>query len=173
MIKDWPKKHTAGRPPKYTDPEEMRKAINVYYRDCEHRGVAPTIPGLAGACGFSSRQSLFDYSAKTDEFAAVINDARRYIEQHRVEQMLNRTSGFSGHIFDLKANFGYQDRQQVEHFNPDGNMGTKVLTVLPQEPKSLEEWMHWYEMTQRRDPDAIEVQSESVSTQRLSEWELP
>lgn len=171
MIKDWPQKPARGRPPKYTDPEEMRKAINIYYRDCERRGVAPTIPGLAGACGFESRDFLFKYSAKSDAFASVINDARRYIEQHRVEQLLNKTSGFSGHIFDLKANFGYRDKTEVEHSNPDGNMGTKVLTVLPKEPKSLEEWMHWYEMTQRKDPDSIDISPSEAAPQ--GEWQLP
>lgn len=113
---------TFGRPPTYTDPIEMQKKIDEYFRggmtkktmytkDGDPYEVPiPTITGLVLYLGFDGRQSFYDYEKKP-EFSYTIKKARSFIEKE-YEQILI-TTGSSGAIFALK-NFGWHDKTEVE-----------------------------------------------------------
>lgn len=107
----------AGRPPKYKTPEEMQKVIDEYFEsvtltDDTGRIVSsmPTMTGLANALDMC-RQSLCNYSEK-DEFLDTIKKARMKVEE-ALERHLYGT-GVTGVIFNLKNNFGWKDKQEVE-----------------------------------------------------------
>lgn len=96
-----------GRPPKYKTPEEMQMVIDDYFGKV---GDKPTMSGLALELGMS-RQALCDY-AKKDEFLDTIKSARLRVEA-ALEQHLFSGS-VAGVIFNLKNNFGWKDKTEVE-----------------------------------------------------------
>ena len=97
-----------GRPLKYKTPEEMQKAVDAYFVDIEANDRVPTIAGFALYLGFDSRISLYNYEGRP-EFLSVIKKARARIEAVVEALMLSR--GHAGHIFWLKNNAKYEDKQ--------------------------------------------------------------
>ncbi len=112
-----------GRPPKFSNPEELQVKIDDYFKS----GVAkrdiivgtgankkvvqiplPTITGLILSCGFADRYSFYEYEKKQD-FTYTIKRARARIEKE-YEEMLQSGLG-AGAIFALK-NFGWIDKQE-------------------------------------------------------------
>ena len=122
-----------GRPPKYTDPGEMQRIIDAYFKSCEGEvlrdgndepvlnkfGEAvmvgqrpPTMTGLALALGFADRSSLMDYKGKR-AFAHVIRRAKSRLEQYAEERLYDR-DGQRGAQFSLQNNFkGWKDVKDV------------------------------------------------------------
>ena len=98
----------AGRPPKYESPEEMQKAIDLYF---ESNPDFPTINGLAVSLDFESRQSMYDY-AKKGEFSYTIKRALTKIEEKHEKNLYQ--AGASGSIFWLK-NREWTDKSSVDH----------------------------------------------------------
>jgi hypothetical protein len=88
----------------------------------------PTVAGLAYALGFSSRQSLYDYSKRGDDLAAVVNRAKLRIEGHH-ERLLSVKDRCTGSIFWLK-NHGWTDSQELRH---SGMVGTAAVPMTPEE----------------------------------------
>ena len=66
----------------------------------------PTIPGLALALGFSSRQSLYNYKARK-EFVDTISRAQTRVEQYTAEKLFDRDSQ-RGAQFALEYGFRYK-----------------------------------------------------------------
>ncbi len=125
----------AGRPPMYKTPEEMQEVIDKYFNErqpvqigVDMKGVPifrmnpPTVTGLALRLGFSSRQSFYDYEQKK-EFTYTIKRARLYCENYIEEGLYRGDIPPSAGIFSLK-NFGWSDKQEVEH---SGNMNIVYL----------------------------------------------
>lgn len=103
----------AGRPPVFNSPDEMQEKIDEYFEAANVAKDRPTITGLCLHLGLESRQSFYDYE-KRDGFSYTIKRARTWIE-HAYERLL--VSQYStGAIFALK-NFGWSDKQEIEHSN--------------------------------------------------------
>lgn len=117
----------AGRPPMISSPEEMQEKIDQYFKECDKKKRPYTVPGLALALGFSTRQSLLDYAEK-DEFVDTIKKAKLKIEAQRNDALIKGSGSPAGMIFDLKNNFGWKDKQEIEHSIPGGE--PPVLTNL-------------------------------------------
>lgn len=107
----------AGRPPKYKTAKEMQKVIDEYFEsvtycnpDTGREYCQPTMSGLADALDMC-RKTLCNYSHK-DEFLHTIKKARRKVEI-ALERHLYGNS-VTGAIFNLKNNFGWKDKQEVE-----------------------------------------------------------
>lgn len=111
-----------GRPRKFTEPEIMQKKIDAYFAECDDHGEPYTIPGLAYALGFVDRQAVSHYETYP-EFSPTIKRARLRIERQRNSGLVLGTGSAAGHIFDLKNNFGWKDKQEVEH---SGNLTVKM-----------------------------------------------
>lgn len=105
-----------GRPPTYSDPEEMQAKIEEYIALCQSKEERPIISGLAYHLGFESRQSFYDYE-KQPGFSYTIKRARSLIEIE-YEKRVGEGAGF---IFALK-NFGWTDKTEVDntHNFPQG-----------------------------------------------------
>lgn len=100
-----------GRPLKFETVEELEKKIEDYFRHCEQNELPYTVSRLAYELG-CSRQTLLTYGEK-DEFLDTIKKAKAKIEFYNEEQLyINpRTAGV---IFNLKNNFGWKDKQEVD-----------------------------------------------------------
>ena len=115
-------KHPGGRPPKYETPEEMQILIDKYFADCDNNEKPYTITGLALALDLD-RVSLLNYADK-EEFFSTIKKAKLRVENY-LEQRLINDSSTTGLIFNLKNNFGWKDRQDI-----NANVNTEIKVTL-------------------------------------------
>lgn len=122
-----------GRPKKYNTAEEMQTKIEYYFTSCfkpalDKNGKVMrnpltgqviliqfrpfTMSGLADALDMS-RQSLLNYK-KDDEFFDTIERARRKVEIYTEEKLFEKET-CNGSKFSLSNNFGWADKQEIEH----------------------------------------------------------
>lgn len=128
-----------GRPPKYKTAESMQEAIDEYFRDCEYDEDGnvrenikpPTVSGLAYHLGFLDRKSVSEYAHK-DEFTDTIKKARMRIEQYLETRLTS--NAVAGIIFNLKNNFGWKDKSEIEH---SGNLATMSDQELDAKLKAM------------------------------------
>jgi len=111
-----------ARPPKYKTAAELQKKIDEFFDDSSN---ARTISGLCYHVGFASRQSFYDLEAK-EEFTYTIKRARLRIEMDYEKSL--RENGRAGDIFALK-NFGWSDRQDIDHTTKGEKLGQLNVTV--------------------------------------------
>lgn len=106
---------TAGRPPLFKTPEEMKEVVDQYFTDATlvtDKGILIqqyTMTGLARALGMS-RQTMCNYAHK-DEFLDTIKDARQRVEESLEKSLYGQ--GVAGVIFNLKNNFGWKDTKEI------------------------------------------------------------
>ena len=105
-------KHPGGRPPKYNAKEEMQKKIDAYFAKCDMEHEPYTVTGLAMALDMS-RQGLINYEGR-DELVDTIKKAKMRVEES-LERRLIRDSSVTGIIFNLKNNYDWRDKQEIEH----------------------------------------------------------
>ena len=101
-----------GRKRKYETAEELQVAVDNYFNELEITKKNPTVTGLAYYLGFASRKSLHRQNDHGEDHADVVDRARLRVEMMYEEKLLSREC--VGAIFALK-NFGWTDKQEVEH----------------------------------------------------------
>lgn len=101
---------------------------------------AYTVTGLALALD-TSRQTLLEYQgevegreAKSPEFADTIKKAKQKVEYFWEHNLVSTSP--TGTIFNLKNNFGWQDKTQQELTNPDGTL-SPYNSLSPEELRKL------------------------------------
>lgn len=72
----------------------------------------PSVLGLCAHIGIT-RETLLQYE-KDEEFSDAIKKAKSKIEQY-LEEQLYRKDQVTGIIFNLKNNFGWKDKQEINH----------------------------------------------------------
>lgn len=104
-----------GRPRKYNNPEELQELIDEYFEDCERRDAPYTISGLAYALDID-RKTLLNYEKREgyEMFFPTIKRAKARIEQYNEEALQTRDKATAGVIFNLKNNFDWKDKQEIE-----------------------------------------------------------
>lgn len=118
-----------GRPLKYQSVEELDKAIALYFETDAYMGegdskmFAPTMSGLAYALGID-RKTLHSY-AHNDEFLHSIKRAKSRVETALEQRLFS--NNVAGVIFNLKNNYSWTDKQEIDHQSSDGSMSIKVL----------------------------------------------
>lgn len=123
-----------ARNPKYDSVEQLEEKIEAYFESCKGELLrdkdgeivfnqkdgmpvwvgrrTPTIPGLALALGFSSKQSLYNYKAKK-EFLDSISRAQTRVEQYTAEKLFDREAQ-RGAQFVLEYGFRYRRDTESE-----------------------------------------------------------
>ena len=111
-------KNKGGRPPKYKTVEELQSICDAYKEEQDAKATVRgwelpiyTMSGLARRLGMS-RQALIDYTNK-DEFLDTIKEFRDLVHEN-VEERLMSGVAQTGAIFNLKNNFGWKDKSEVE-----------------------------------------------------------
>ena len=103
-----------GRPPKFTCVEDIEIAIEAYFQDCVEDRDHPkpfTMSGLALSLDMD-RKTLLNYSNK-EEYFPTIKRARDRVEND-VETRLLSGQAVAGAIFNLKNNFAWVDKTEVD-----------------------------------------------------------
>jgi len=145
-------KHAGGRPRKFKTVAQMEAEIEAYFAECDTRVIdvvtrkgdvvtvknpAPyTVTGLALVLGID-RHTLLDYETegRVDEFGAEFHPTIKRAKERvhaNLEFRLYDGQGYGpGHIFGLKNNFAWNDKQEIEFTKPvevivkyDGNKRT-------------------------------------------------
>lgn len=120
----------AGRPPTYKTAEQLQKKIDEYFSNIESNESIPTITELCLYLGFASRQSFYD-NEKVPELSYTIKKARLRVESVYEKRLFSNSP--TGAIFALK-NFGWSDKQEIEHSGPDG--GVIPVAFIPTDKPS-------------------------------------
>lgn len=102
----------AGRPKKFNSVEELEQAIEEYFNYCDDYNKPYTISGLAYALD-TNRQTLLDYQEQ-DEFSDTIKRAKARIERFNEELLFSKDVPTVGVIFNLKNNYNWKDKQEIE-----------------------------------------------------------
>ena len=124
-----PKDRGRGQPPKYTSAEEMQKAVDKYFDECDQKDELYTMTGLAIALGMD-RRSLVNYASR-DEFFLTIKRARDKVEAKIEELSMRGKINPTMAIFNLKNNFGWRDQSQLD-INADVKQDIVIdIEVLP------------------------------------------
>ena len=106
-------KNPVGRPRKYKNVEELQKLIDEYFSICDETRRPYTITGLALFLDMD-RKSLLRYEKEyEDEFCHTITRAKERVQEF-VECCLFRKGIAQGVIFNLKINFGWQEKQEID-----------------------------------------------------------
>ena len=120
-----------GRPRKYTESEIMQKKINNYFEECDKNNEPYTITGLCLVLDICM-DTLLEYT-KNEEFSDTIKKAKLKVENY-LEKHLITDNSTTGIIFNLKNNFGWKDKQELEHSgninNPFEGLSTEELRQL-------------------------------------------
>lgn len=97
---------------KYKTVEELQKGIDKYFQECDEKEKPYTISGLAFSLDID-RRTLTNYSNK-ESFFPLIKKAKQKVEQQLEENALMGKSNATFTIFNLKNNYGWQDKTEVQ-----------------------------------------------------------
>lgn len=120
-----------GRPKAYAEVKIMQQKIDKYFNDCDMNKEPYTITGLALALNLD-RKSINNY-AKDSEFFPTIKKAKLRVENYLEKRLINDSSA-TGIIFNLKNNYGWSDKQQIEH---SGNVNNPFSELSIEELRQL------------------------------------
>lgn len=101
-----------ARPKLYKNVEDMEKIINKYFAECDEKDKPYTMSGLAYALDMD-RKSLLNYS-KDELFFPTIKKAKQKVEQQLEENALSGKANATFTIFNLKNNYAWQDKTEVQ-----------------------------------------------------------
>lgn len=125
-----------GRPKAYTEVDKMQEKIDKYFNECDRKKEPYTITGLALALDLD-RKSINNY-AKDSEFFPTIKKAKLIVENYLEKRLINDSSA-TGIIFNLKNNYGWSDKQEIQHSgninNPFSELSTEELRQLIKDDK--------------------------------------
>jgi hypothetical protein len=116
-----------GRPKKFDDPKVMQEQIEAYFRSCDEqtkmiindKGQTKmiykpyTITGLCLALNIESTNTLMDYE-NDPMFSRTVKMAKKIVENWVEEKSLTGDINATTAIFNLKNNFGWKDKTEVE-----------------------------------------------------------
>lgn len=119
-----------ARPKLYTSVEDMQKIIDEYFMICDEKEKPYTMSGLAYALDMD-RKSLLNYS-KDEKFFPTIKKAREKVEQQLEENALMGKANATFTIFNLKNNYGWVDKQEIEN-KSQGKV--TIINSLPKDDK--------------------------------------
>jgi hypothetical protein len=116
-----------GRPKKFDCPKVMRERMCEYFDDCDSqtkmivndKGQTKiyykpyTISGLCLALNIESTTTLTDYE-NDPMFSSTVKMAKKIVENWVEEKSLTGDINATTAIFNLKNNFGWKDKSEVE-----------------------------------------------------------
>ena len=105
---------------KFKSVKSLQNAIDKYFLECEQKGKPYTVSGLAYALD-TTRRTLLDYEEK-DGYSHVIKKAKSKIEAFNEELLYSKDVPTVGVIFNLKNNYDWKDKQEIEGIEKEINI---------------------------------------------------
>lgn len=104
-----------GRPMKFQSVEELQVEIDAYFTQCDKQEKPYTVSGLALALD-TNRATLVNYEKEVgyEMFFYTIKKAKQKCEAY-AESVLFGGKQVAGVIFSLKNNYGWKDKQEIDH----------------------------------------------------------
>ena len=127
-------KNKGGRPKKYSELELFQKKTDEYFKMCDEKEKPYTITGLCLYLDIC-RDTLIEYE-KREEFTDTIKRAKNKVENYVEENSLMGKLNPTVSIFNLKNNFGWKDKTEIETNqnikvdNPYKELSTEELKKL-------------------------------------------
>ena len=139
-------KNNSGRPRVFNDNDILRCKVESYFEHCDaQKEVYEDSKGrltivrkpytLSGLCLWLGicRDTFAEYANgvyddSSNKFSDTFSYARHKVENYVEEGMLNNTLNTNGSIFNLKNNFGWKDKTEVEH--QVTNIDVKISNLL-------------------------------------------
>lgn len=90
----------------------MQKGIDAYFEDCDNKKLPYTMSGLAESLNID-RRTLTNYG-NSDLFFPLIKKAKQKVERQLEENALMGKANATFTIFNLKNNYGWQDKMEME-----------------------------------------------------------
>lgn len=103
--------HPGGRPLKFKSVEALQELIDSYFSKADLREEIYTITGLCIELD-CDRDTLINY-AKDKEFFGTIKRAKLKVE-NAIELHLLNSKNSIGALFNLKNNFGWKDKTEID-----------------------------------------------------------
>lgn len=97
---------------KYKNEKELKKGIESYFRECDEKEKPYTVSGLAYSLDID-RQTLINYEER-DSFSSLIKKAKAKIQAQLEENALIGKGNPTFTIFNLKNNYGWKDKTEME-----------------------------------------------------------
>jgi DNA-binding XRE family transcriptional regulator len=116
---------------KYESVGELQSVIEEYFDFCDENEKPYTMSGLALALGIS-RQTLINYS-KDENYFDTIKNAKQLVEMQLEENALSNKTNSTFTIFNLKNNFNWKDKTEVETNKEQLNKVEELLTKIKEE----------------------------------------
>lgn len=153
-MSDNEEKNKVGRPLLFNSVEELQKKIEEYIKSCftqkldmfggpiyikDVQGKKTdkpvmiqskpfTVTGLAVFLN-TSRETLLNYEKKDGEFFDTIKKAKDIIYAY-AEEFLYSGKNPAGAIFNLKNNWGWTDKQEIDHTSKGESIAPKVVSEI-------------------------------------------
>lgn len=121
-----------GRPLKIKKVDELKNKINEYFEKCDKDNRPYTITGLALALDID-RDTLLNYEKKEEYFGTIKRAKQKVEEQLEISLYGNSVTGI---IFNLKNNFGWKDKQEIES-NINANINNPYKELSTEDLKKL------------------------------------
>lgn len=116
---------------KYESVGELQSVIEEYFDFCDENEKPYTMSGLALALGIS-RQTLINYS-KDENYFDTIKNAKQLVEMQLEENALSNKTNSTFTIFNLKNNFNWKDKTEVETNKEQLNKVEELLSKIKEE----------------------------------------
>ena len=118
---------------KYKNANDLQKGIDKYFEECDKKEKPYTMSGLAESLNID-RTTLIRYEDR-DSFATLIKKAKQKVERQLEENALMGKANATFTIFNLKNNYGWQDKTEVQvNKNPIEDL-TPLAELLKGEKK--------------------------------------
>lgn len=115
---------------KYKTQEELQKGIDKYFKDCDKNEKPYTMSGLAYSLGID-RVTLINYGKK-DLFFTQIKNAKAKVQAQLEENALMGKGNAVFTIFNLKNNYGWTEKQEIEAKTKNK---VTIINSLPKDDK--------------------------------------
>lgn len=97
---------------KYKSAKDLQKGIDKYFRECDEKEKPYTMSGLAYSLDID-RTTLINYGER-NSYSTLIKKAKAKVQAQLEENALTGKGNATFTIFNLKNNYGWQDKTEVE-----------------------------------------------------------
>lgn len=121
---------------KFKTAADLQHKIEEYFNYCDESAKPKTVLGMCNYMDIS-RETLCNMEGYGNDYLDAIKKAKGIIEQYAADMLFDRNSNTTGIIFNLKNNFGWKDKQEIESYNENVNHNNDLKGKSTKEIQAL------------------------------------